>query len=62
MFQEVVGTLVSHIGSGLDTEATAALEVLDTLVIAKLQDVQRFTLMIKVCVYICVYSRFICVD
>ena len=58
LFQEVVGTLVSHIGSGLDTEATAALEVLDTLVIAKLQDVQQFTLIIKVCMY----ARFICID
>ena len=51
LFQEVVGTLVSHIGSGMNTEANTALEVLDALVNAKLQDVQRFTLMIKVQVY-----------
>ena len=48
LFQEVIGTLVSHVGSGMNAEASAALEVLDALVIAKLQDVQRFTLMIKV--------------
>ena len=32
----------------MNTEANTALEVLDALVITKLQDVQRFTLMIKV--------------
>ena len=46
--QEVIGALVTHIGSGTSTEANTALEVLDTLVNNKLQAVQRFTLLIKV--------------
>lgn len=37
----------------MNTEANTALDVLDALVIVKLQDVQRFTLMIKV--YTCVF-------
>jgi len=34
----------------MSMEANAALDVLDALVTTKLQDVQRFTLMIKVCI------------
>jgi len=60
--QEVIGALVTHIGSGTSTEANTALEVLDTLVNNKLQAVQRFTLLIKVMIVYCscCIGQFIC--
>jgi Fanconi anemia group D2 protein len=45
--QEVIGTLVTHIGSGMPTEVNHALDILATLVETRRSEMDRFAVLIK---------------
>ena len=45
--QEVIGTLVTHIGSGLPNEVDHALDILATLVETRRLEMDRFSVLIK---------------
>lgn len=46
-FQEIIGTLVTHIGSGEPAEVDRALDILATLVDSRRLEMERFAVLIK---------------
>ena len=48
LLQEVIGSLITHVGSGTSSDIDRALATLGTLVEARLGEVRRFAILIKV--------------
>ena len=58
IIQEVIGALITHIGSGMSSEVDHALDALGAIVENQHKAMQRFAILIKVsivCVCVCVF-------